>query len=380
LKSCNFKQEMHFAAAGLCGPGDRYLIGSRGKGAVDVMGQAEAEGQLKQAIDANDLDRVKQQMSRDPALHRAPLGYCKRGPLTWVAECRIPWEPPGSVRLAMAQWMIDNGSDVHQGDDGPLGRAALMGYRIPMMELLVRNGADVNAVWGDSMPIICSPCETVEPEALRWLLDHGANPNCNKQGRRYKETALDYLVGSYVRSEKLRECIEILLEAGGTTRYDEPAVLGVLRGRVESLARKLDGDLGLVQRRFPTLDFGATGTRRLTLKGATLLHLAAEYGKVDAARVLLDHGAEVNARAEIDEAGVGGQTPLFHAMTQQRDWGLPVAELLVKRGADVTLRCRLPGHYERPDEVVECTPLGYARLFPGVTSRTVRFLEEQGAG
>src|SRR5436305_14468286 len=43
-------------------------------------------GQLKSAIDANDLDRVKQLMTRNPALHRAPLGYNKNGPLTWVAE------------------------------------------------------------------------------------------------------------------------------------------------------------------------------------------------------------------------------------------------------------------------------------------------------
>ena len=45
----------------------------------------------------------------------------------------------------MVQWMIDNGSDIHRGGDAPLMRAALNGYRIPMMELLVANGADVNA-------------------------------------------------------------------------------------------------------------------------------------------------------------------------------------------------------------------------------------------
>jgi hypothetical protein len=43
----------------------------------------------------------------------------------------------------MAKWMIENGSDVHQGGDGPLMRAALKGNRIPMMELLVSHGADV---------------------------------------------------------------------------------------------------------------------------------------------------------------------------------------------------------------------------------------------
>src|SRR5580658_9039402 len=54
----------------------------------------EEIGQLKQAIDHNDIDRVKTLMTRNPALHRAPLGYAKNGPLSWVAECRIPWGPP----------------------------------------------------------------------------------------------------------------------------------------------------------------------------------------------------------------------------------------------------------------------------------------------
>ena len=62
------------------------------KAYVDSFGQI---GQLKQAIDTNDLERVKDLMTRNPELHRAPLGYGKNGPLTWVAECRVPWEPPG---------------------------------------------------------------------------------------------------------------------------------------------------------------------------------------------------------------------------------------------------------------------------------------------
>ena len=60
-------------------------------------------GQLKQAIDSNDLERVKQMMTRNPELHRAPLGYGRNGPLTWVAECRVPREAPNEARLAMAR-------------------------------------------------------------------------------------------------------------------------------------------------------------------------------------------------------------------------------------------------------------------------------------
>src|SRR6185312_3634843 len=160
------------------------------KANVDLL---QESGQLKQAIDRNDLERVKALMLANPKLHSAPLGYGKNGPLTWVAECRVPWEPPSPKRLAMALWMIENGSDVHQGGDGPLMRAALNGVRIPMMEVLVSHGADVNAEWNGDFPIIFAPCEAAAPATLQWLLEHGADPNCPKPGRR--DTALDYLMG-----------------------------------------------------------------------------------------------------------------------------------------------------------------------------------------
>jgi ankyrin repeat protein len=341
----------------------------------------EEIGQLKQAIDRNDLERVKTMMTRDPSLHRAPLGYGKDGPLTWVAECRVPWEPPGSIRLEMATWMIENGSDVHQGGDGPLMRAALRGDRIPMMALLVARGADVNAEWHGNFPIVFAPCESLDPDALKWLLDRGANPNCaNARGR---GTALDYVIGTYARSpDRMSACIDVLLDAGGQTKYNAPGVLEMLRRRVDRLAERLDADPELAHRRFPELDCGSTGGRRLLLQGATLLHVAAEFGCLEAARLLLDRGADVNARATVDGAGVGGQTAVFHAATQFADLGLPMLELLVDRGADLNIRVKLPGHYERPDEVVECTPLAYARHVQSESlseGRTIAYLRERGA-
>ena len=346
----------------------------------------EEVGQLKHSIDANDVDRVKTMMTRNPSLHTAPLGYGKDGPLTWVAECRVPWESPSAERLAMAEWMIEHGSDVHQGGDAPLMRAALNGYRIPMMELLVSHGADVNARWHGNFPIIFAPCESLDPAALKWLLDHGADPNPRNHGyeisgHSYSGTALDYVIGSYARSpEQLSACIDILLAAGGTTRYDAPPVLELLRGRLDNLAALLDGDPTLVGKRFAKLDFGTTGGRLLTLRGATLLHVAAEYNNLGAVTLLLERGADVNARTTVDEAGVGGQTALFHSATQFDDAGLPVAQLLLERGADLTVRVKVPGNYERPDEIVECTALGYALLFGGSPERrTITLLRERGA-
>src|SRR5258705_2451669 len=279
-------------------------------------------GQLKQAIDTNDIVRVKTMMTRNPTLHSAPLGYGKDGPLTWVAECRVPWESPSPARLAMAEWMLAHGSDVHQGGDGPVMRAALNGYRIPMMGLLVLHGADVNALWHGHFPIIFAPCESLDPAALKWLLDHGANPNCRDHGYEisghpYPGTALDYLIAGYARSiERLRACIDILLEAGGATKYDAPAVLALLRGRLDNLAELIDAEPGLVNKRFSELDCGQTGGRLLLLQGGTLLHVAAEYVNVAAVALLLNRGADVNSRAIVYEAGVGWPTTIFHAVTQ----------------------------------------------------------------
>ncbi|HXS97339.1 MAG TPA: ankyrin repeat domain-containing protein [Candidatus Limnocylindrales bacterium] len=339
-------------------------------------------GRLKLAIDRNDLDAVKAMMTRNPALHHAPLGYGKNGPLTWAAECRTLDGPPPPERLAIARWMIENGSDIHQGGDGPLMRAALNGDRVPMMELLLTHGANVNAAWGGAFPILFAACEVVSPVSLRWLLEHGADPNCPRLKSRI--TALDYLVGSYVRSDELSACIELLAAAGGRTRYDQPGVLEILRDRTDLLAARLDERPKLVNWRFEALDIGTSGARRLTLRGATLLHVAAEYGNLAAATLLLERGMSANAAAWIDETGVGGQTPIFHAVTQFHDRGLPMVHLLLRYGADLSLRVKLPGHYERLDEIVECTPLGYALRFPGdefpgSNQETIALLREQGA-
>jgi ankyrin repeat protein len=86
-----------------------------------------------------------------------------------------------------------------------------------MMELLVSHGADVNAFWHGHFPIIFASCEALDPDALKWLLDHGANPNCRGHeytigGHPYPGTALDYVIASYGRSpQRLSACIGILL-------------------------------------------------------------------------------------------------------------------------------------------------------------------------
>jgi hypothetical protein len=232
------------------------------------------------------------------------------------------------------------------------------------MEFLVRAGADVNGLCWGWYPVLFCPCENLQPEPLKWLLDHGADPNCGqlKTGR----TALDYVIDTYPRAPKqLTACIELLLTAGARTRYDVPGVLPILRGRTAELAALLDANPSLIHRRYPELvDCGQSGGRLLTLRGATLLHVAAEYGFFDATRLLLDRGADVNARADVNAEGVGGQTPIFHVLTHFMGVNPEVGELLKQRGADLTIRARVPGHYERPGEILDVSAAEYAAIFP----------------
>ena len=88
-------------------------------------------------------------------------------------------------------------------------------------------------------------------------------------GHPFPGTALDYLIVGYARSvERLSACIDLLLEAGGETKYDAPAVLALLRGRLDALAELIDVNPGLVNTRFSELDCGQTGGRSLLLQGA----------------------------------------------------------------------------------------------------------------
>ena len=66
-------------------------------------------------------------------------------------------------------------------------------------------------------------------------------------------------------------------------------------------------------------------------------------------------------------------------MTQFDDGGLPIMQVLLERGADLTVRAKLPGDYEQPGEFVECTALGYALLFGGASQETVTLLRKRGA-
>ena len=111
------------------------------------------------------------------------------------------------------------------------------------------------------------------------------------------------------------------------------------------------------------------------LAGSTLLHMCVDFDEIEIARWLIDHGADVNANAEIDADGFGGHTPLFGCVVSQaylcrRQGDAAFARLLLDHGADPNARASLRKRLRFvPDESMheyrDVTPISWGEQFHG---------------
>ena len=271
-------------------------------------------------------------------------------------------------KLAAAKLLAELGADPREDNDFAVTRTSLHHAHV-LRWLLDEFKIDPNIVTGDNWgPLILCSCENLNAECIEVLLERGADPNLIIPGANQKGTAADMVFNTYGRNRTRRErCFQVLVKHGGRLSEPvDPAAMDVHLNQLGELAQKLSVDPTLVNRKIdhPT---GRTGNRWLPLNGTTLLHVACEWPNEDAVKLLLDHGANPNATAAIDEQGFGGQTPLFHALSQYRCE--PVVELLLKAGADCSNTARLTGSSQwlPGDEavIVDGTAMEYARVYPG---------------
>jgi hypothetical protein len=208
---------------------------------------------------------------------------------------------------------------------------------------------------GEIMPTgadLLGEFEEHSPAGIRALLVAGVSPTEPINGKR----PIDVLIEMYLRSSRFAECLQIMLDAGATLGDpflqallldDDAALRGLLSGSSENLKRKLN----------PLCAF-------TSCRGVTALHICAEFNSTRCAHVLLDAGADVNVRADLYENGLGGQTPVFHAVNSIFNYCRPVMEVLVNAGADLDTRVRsiLWGESMNWETVVyDVTPISYAQ-------------------
>jgi ankyrin repeat protein len=195
--------------------------------------------------------------------------------------------------------------------------------------------------------------ETHAVVAIRAILDDGFDLSSRIKGK----SAVNHLLEMYSRSDSFPDCLRLLLERGAT--LDDPRLAPVLLDDADLLAAALRKDPSLIHHR-------STMVSTFTpLDDASLLHVAAEYGNANAVRVLIEAGADVNARAAVDAHGLNGHTPLFHTVNSAWNRSAPIMDALLDAGAaaDVRLAGITWGRgFEWETTCFDATPISYAQF------------------
>jgi hypothetical protein len=192
--------------------------------------------------------------------------------------------------------------------------------------------------------------ELHDPGRIRSALAAGASP-VEPIG---SKPPLEWLIEMYTRSPRFPDCLRVLLGAGASLA--DPLLEAILLDDDDALRPLLSP--GALARTFH-LECAYT-----SLRGVSPLHLCAEYNSLRCAAALLHAGAAVDTPAAIDDHGIGGHTPLFHAVNSNGNHCRPVMELLVDSGASLDLRLRAllwGGSFEWETVVFDVTPISYAQ-------------------
>lgn len=195
--------------------------------------------------------------------------------------------------------------------------------------------------------------ELHSPEGIQDCFMNGisANELCNGRPLFYE------LLGEYTRSPRFKECVRIFLDYG--FEFENKAVLGVLADLPEFLDSILSFCPEEVHR---PISLPCSYT---PLYKVSLLHVCAEFNHTDTAKVLVKHGADINAKAGTDENGFGGHTPIFHTVNQNSNNSEEMLNFLLEKGADldITVKGLIWGNgYDWETFIPSVNPISYAMM------------------
>jgi uncharacterized protein len=261
------------------------------------------------AITAGDIARLRELIARDPSLATARSSRSHPTLLQCLALDALDL----SNKVEMANVLIEAGADIN----GPLGAAASMD-NVEIAELLLDCGAAINGIGG------WSPLE----ETLYW--------------RNYKVRDLLLARGASLHNLRI---------ASGLGRLDVIESFFDSDGGLKNEAGKIDWPFGELKR--SNVDRGIKAELQEKVSKWSddpqdLINNAFVYAcnnnQIDAAKLLLEKGAQVNAIPPgFDYAGTGLH---YAALNGHRS----LVEFLLERGADVNVK----------DTKVGSTPAGWA--------------------
>ena len=226
----------------------------------------------------------------------------------------------------VCKMLLDAGADPNQPEDlAPLGRAlysACNRNHLSTVELLLAAGANPNGE-EDSGGTCISVVESLHPDDCGPILEAlrkagGETPAWNMSAEEFKAklregTATIDMLSYYLLAQEDAEIFDLIIEFYGD--------------RISALAATdvWGGDIAPPEQMQKLIDHGLDPNRPNWI-GRTFLHTCACKGAIDAAKVLLANGAEIDP-VDLESGG----TPLAEAV---RHGQTDMVEFLLKQGAD----------------------------------------------
>lgn len=326
--------------------------------------------QMTDAIWRDDVNAVRELMLKRSAL----LHEMARG----TEKCN--WGPPMSYaanlgRDRIIKMLHELGATDHLH---ALGRATLQS-KIATARML-------HEMMGSLKPperALDGPAYTLSVSGTALMLELGAEVR-DADGKRI--APVDVVLETDSRNPAAKHQILELYVQYGLELPDTPT-MALHRGRVDALEQHLRRDPDLLRRTFsfeeiypPELGChnDPLATLGTPLAGTTLLHMCVDYDEIEIAQWLIARGMKVDIQAAVDADGFGGHTALFCTVVSQPNFWMnhnnkpqvaPFTHLLLDHGADPNARASLrkelhPG-YEIPGlyEYRDVTPLSWGERF-----------------
>ncbi len=342
--------------------------------------------QLIDAIWKDDVEFVRQLVVKRPQLLRENAGIRNSN-----------WGPPMSYAANLGRdEIIEMLHGLGATDLGQaLNRAALQSR--------IGTARKLHAMMGAPLPsagALNDPAYTLSASGTALMLELGARV-LDEKGNRL--APVDVVLETDSRNPAAKHEILGMYASHGLELPDTPA-MAIHRGRIDLLEKHLHRDPPLWRRTFTLQEIyppemgcnGELATFGTPLGGATLLHLCVDYGEMEIAQWLLARGMEVDARAATDADGFGGHTALFATVVSQPNFWMnhnglpqraPFTQLLLDHGADPNARASLrkqlhPGYGEDTmHEYHNVTPLAWGERFHRkvfVSEPAMRLIAERG--
>ncbi len=340
---------------------------------------------LIDAIWKDDIETVRSIVQKHPHLIHENAGIRNNN-----------WGPPLSYaanvgRDAIIRMLYEHGArDLKHA----IGRATLQGK--------IETASMLYAMLG-SPPIpegaLGGPAYTLSSTGTEFLFAQGARAI---DGNGKTIAPVDVVICSDSRKPAEKHRILEMYVQHGAQLPDTP-VMALHRGRIDLLEAHLRRDPDLFQRTFshqeifpPEYGCGEyVDTQGTPLDGTTLLHMCIDWDEFEIAQWIVEKGGDVDAKSAVDGNGFGGYTPLFGVVVCYANfWGnyrggapdTRFAKLLLDHGADVNVRASIRRLFKEDGkelwkEFRNVTPLSWGDAYPSkilVSEPAVRMIEARG--